>query len=67
MKTIPEPNLKSGVVLSAVKMNSIHFGGRHTVLTRDQLEKMAAEASGGKSADVSSTKNNEDQSVTLKP
>ena len=38
MKKIPEPKLKSAVELTPAQMNSIHFGGNHTVLTPEQLE-----------------------------
>lgn len=42
MKTIPRPQLKSAVRLTAREMNDLRFSQKHTVLTPAQLEKLAS-------------------------
>ena len=44
---IPHPDLKSAVRLNAAELNRIRFGNKHTVLTPEQLEHLAAVASSG--------------------
>lgn len=42
MKRIHRPTLESARVLSALELNNYRFSGKHTVLTPELLEKMAA-------------------------
>lgn len=42
MKRIHRPTLETARVLSALELNNYHFSGKHTVLTPEVLEKMAA-------------------------
>lgn len=42
MKKIIRPQLKSAVRLSAREMNQLRFSLKHTVLTPQQLEKLAS-------------------------
>ena len=44
MKRIHRPTLESARVLSALELNNYRFSGKHTVLTPELLEKMAASA-----------------------
>lgn len=42
-KIIPEPKLTGAKKLGGLEMNRFHFNSKHTVLTPDQLRKMASE------------------------
>ena len=42
MKRIHRPTLETARVLSALELNNYRFSGKHTVLTPELLEKMAA-------------------------
>ncbi len=44
MKRIHRPTLETARVLSALELNNYRFSGKHTVLTPELLEKMAASA-----------------------
>lgn len=44
MKRIHRPTLESARMLSALELNNYRFSGKHTVLTPELLEKMAASA-----------------------
>lgn len=44
MKRIHRPTLETARVLSAMELNNYRFSGKHTVLTPELLEKMAASA-----------------------
>lgn len=41
MKHIPQPDLSHAEILTPAEMNKIHFGGKHTPLTPDQLRALA--------------------------
>lgn len=44
MKRIHRPTLETARELSALELNNYRFSGKHTVLTPELLEKMAASA-----------------------
>ena len=44
MKRIHRPTLETARLLSALELNNYRFSGKHTVLTPELLEKMAASA-----------------------
>ena len=50
MKLIHRPTLESAHELSALELNNYHFSDKHTVLTPELLEKMAASAQRKKEA-----------------
>lgn len=41
MKKIPEPDLRSAVILKPAELNKIHFGGNHTPLTPEEIRDLA--------------------------
>lgn len=53
IKIIAHPQFKDASKLTAVELNNIHFSGKHTVLTPEQLERIAAAYKNGKDTEQS--------------